>query len=188
MKKYLITLFASFIILFSGCAGKSSLNSGIIKESEPVFIDSKAKNNKVYIKFSNSSEAQSNLAEVLALNLSDSGYEIVASEKVASTAIKGNINYFKKVAVRRGSYPNVGVGVGRGWSGVGVGVGVNDIFGKSYIYTAQLSLLITVNDKTGIKNYKTLLDYQSDTSSLSSALGEFDSKVSSQILRYLSGY
>ena len=189
MKRYLILFFTSFfaLFLFTGCASKS-LNDGILRESEPIFIDTKAENNQIYLSFRNSSGVDSNLTKALGENLSKNGYEIVANENLASTIIKGNLNYFRKVAVRNNSYPNLGIGLGRGWSNVGVGIGVGGLLGASYIYDAQLSLFIEI--KNAVKSYSTLLNYQSSDNarSLNSAIDEFNYKISNQILRYLNGY
>lgn len=186
MKKYIILLFMS--LLFVGCSSKSA-NEGILSQSEPVFIETKATNKRTYINFTNTSSIDSNLTQVLISNLSKNGYEIVSDEKLASIIIKGNLNYFRKNSIQKNSSPSFGFGIGRGWSGVGVGVGArSDNLFSGYIYDAQLSLLMKIKNNKEVKNYTTLLDYQSgdDAHSLNNAIDEFNQKISVQILRYLS--
>ena len=184
MKKYIILFLMSF--LFIGCAANKAQNSGILSQSEPVFIDEKPKSQKVYIKFTNTSQTSSNLDKKLALSLLQNGYSVIDNKNLADTIIKINLNYFKKINLSNGSSPRIGVGLGSGFSNFCIGFGTSaDIFDNT-AYEAQISFFAKVKSLKDIKTYQTLFNYQSkEGSSFESALNELEEKVLNQILRYL---
>ena len=184
MKKYIILFLMSF--LFIGCAANKAQNAGILSQSELVFIDEKPKSQKVYIKFTNTSQTSSNLDKKLALSLSQNGYSIIDDENLADTIIKINLNYFKKINLSNGSSPRIGVGLGSGFSNFGIGFGTSANIFDNTAYEAQISFFAKVKSLKDIKTYQTLFNYQSkEGSSFESALNELEEKVSNQILRYL---
>ena len=151
MKKYIILFLMSF--LFISCAANKAQNAGILSQSEPVFIDEKPKSQKVYIKFTNTSQTSSNLDKKLALSLSQNGYSMIDNENLADTIIKINLNYFKKINVSSGLSPRVGVGLGSGFSNFGIGFGTSaDIFDNT-AYEAQVSFFCKSKK---LKRYKNL--------------------------------
>ncbi|CZE45816.1 complement resistance protein TraT [Campylobacter geochelonis] len=197
MKKFILPLLALFA--FVGCSIKPNLNEGIIKTSEPIFINSASKNNKTYVKFTNTSNVDSNLTSALSLELSQNGYEVVGDEKLASIIINGNLNYFRRTYIKDPDpFASFGFGFSRGRWGSGVGVGFPfgyydddyDSRTNSYIYDAQLSLQIRINDGKKTDSYKTNLDYQSNKNinSISTMTDIFNHKIAKQILYYLKSY
>lgn len=185
MKKY--TILFLMLFLFIGCAANKAQNAGILSQSEPVFIDEKPKSQKIYIKFTNTSQASSNLDKKLASSLSQNGYSVIDNENLADTIIKINLNYFKKINVSSGSSPRVGVGLGSGFSNFGIGFGTSANIFDNTAYEAQVSFFAKVKSLKDIKTYQTLFNYQSKKgSSFENALNELKEKISYQILRYLS--
>lgn len=182
MKKYIIAL--SLIFLFIGCAQKSKFNDSIVRQSEAIFINQKPKDNKVYTNFTNSSNFDINLTEVLNDKLVKNGYQIVSDKKLASTFIKGNLNYFRKNKILDNG-PTFGFGIGRGRGSWGYGIGMENS-NDDYVYDAQVSLKISINSGKKVESYITNLDYQNTKgyNSVKKIKDDFDEQISEQIIRY----
>ncbi|MCI6989601.1 MAG: hypothetical protein MR902_08645 [Campylobacter sp.] len=197
MKRYFwIVLLIFGVVGFSGCANKNvNLNEGIVRTSEPLFIGTKPKDNKVYVKFSDATgldwgqvSASEKLSDDLRQKLLLNGYILTDEKQNASVIINGGINYFRRTIIKDRD-PFLEFGMGRRWYYAGVGYYDNfyDMRMNSYIYDAQISLSIGINDGKNIKNYTTNLNYQSskNINSLSTMLKIFSNKISNQIIYYL---
>ncbi|NLK67217.1 MAG: hypothetical protein GX282_07075 [Campylobacteraceae bacterium] len=183
MKKQLFFLFLALV--FIGCAGKTQLDRDIVQSSEAIFIDKKPKNNKAFVKFTNTSNLDSNLTEAISLNLANNGYEIVDDKELASTKIYGNLNYFRRTYIKDID-PFVVSSINFRYRGYRRYDILDDYYSSttnSYIYDAQISLLIDIDGE----KYQTNLNYQSDKNinSTSTAQDIFNAKISKQILGYL---
>ncbi|PSM53269.1 putative TraT complement resistance protein [Campylobacter blaseri] len=185
MKKQILML--SLLFIFTGCA-QTRFNDSVVRQSEPIFVDTKPKNSKAYIRFINSSNFESNLMDILNHKLIQNGYEVVHSKKNASLLIDLNLNYFRRNRVVD-TRPTIGFGIGRGSGSWGYGFGMESS-NNDYFYDAQLSLKISIDDGKKEQNYMTNLDYQNTKgyNSIKILQDDFDERISNQILRYLKDY
>lgn len=187
MKKQLF--FIIMVLIFTGCASKTTrLDRDIVKSSEAIFIDKKPKNNKAYVKFTNTSNLDSNLTQAVALNLANNGYEIVSDKSLASTKIYGNLNFFRRTYIKDVD-PFVVSSINFRYRGYRRYDALDDYYSSvtnSYVYDAQTSLMIDIDGAT----YKTNLYYQSDKNinSTSTMQDIFNAKISRQILSYLTPF
>ncbi len=162
MKNLNTLFFALLIILFlDACAGKNSQNLGVVELSQPVFISEFPTDKTAFVNFTNTSNFDSNLTKALSFNLQKAGYKL-SDENAANFVIKGNLNYFRRKIVKDQNpfYGSVGFGFGGyRYSGIGVGMGFPVYFNddnydyrtNSYIYDAQVSLLIRIKNNGNTK-------------------------------------
>lgn len=198
MKNLNTLFFALFIILFlDACAGKNSQNLGVVELSQPVFISEFPTDKTAFVNFTNTSNFDSNLTKALSFNLQKAGYKL-SDENAANFVIKGNLNYFRRKIVKDPNpfYGSVGFGFGGyRYSGIGVGMGFPVYFNdddydyrtNSYIYDAQVSLLIRIKNNENTKDYTTNLNYQTgrNLNGTSSITDEFNAQISKIILQIL---
>lgn len=91
-----LILILTILLSLTGCSRSLNLNQGIVKSSQPIFIETKPTDKKTYVKFTNTSSVDSNLTASIKQYLAKSGYEIVGDEKLANIVIKGNLDYFRR--------------------------------------------------------------------------------------------
>lgn len=186
MKKYIIFIFLTFI--FAGCAVNKNVDRDILKNSNPIFIQNTPKNNKIYVKFTNSSNAESNLTKAISLNLANNGYELVNDKSLASTKIRGNLNYFRRTYIKDID-PFVVSSINFKYQGIRREDALDDYYSSvtnSYVYDGEVSLQIDIDGEI----YKTNLYYQSDKNinGTKTMMDIFNRKISKQILNYLKSY
>lgn len=171
-------LIFTILLTLTGCSRNLNLNQGIVKSSEPVFIQTKPKNKKTYVKFTNTSNVDSNLTASLKNYLAKSGYEIVADENLATIVVKGNLDYFRRREIY--TYEPYYPFWGRRWY-------YYDDFYKDteYIYDAGVLLLLRVENE----EEKTNLTFQHGGSlySFSSITEILNYQIYKRVLGYLEG-
>lgn len=195
MKNLIFTIFLAFV--FCGCASKTSLDEGIIKSSNPIFLQTPIIAKNVYVKFGNTSNLDSNLTQAVKMDLAKNGFSIIDNENFADLIIKGNLNYFRRNEKHSDDGVRFGFGFGFGshhdssWGvGSSVGIGDDDFDDTSYIYDAQVSLLLRVKENKKFKDYSTNLEYQSNKNlnSKTEMNDILNYKVCKQIRNYLGIY
>ncbi|NLY03946.1 MAG: hypothetical protein GXZ15_03810 [Campylobacter sp.] len=179
MKKQILLIIAIFMLV--GCSSKLNLDQGIVKSSNPVFIEISPKNKKTYIEFTNSSRVDSNLTSSISEYLLNNGYDIVDKESLASIVLKGNLNYFRCMEVVEYDWLGYQHYRGFGWHWH------DDYYDKRYIYDAEISLLIYIKGDNKDARHETNLTFQSDKNLYSnSTITEiFNYQIYKRIYHYL---
>lgn len=150
MRNFIILLVV--ILSLTGCSRSVNLNQGIVKSSQPIFVENKPLNKKTYIKFTNTSNVDSNLTAALKDYFSKSGYEIVENENLASISIKGNLDYFSKKEVYTYPYHPMFFWGRRYY--------YDDFYRDTeYIYDAGVSLLLRIKTSGKVDEYTTNLTF-----------------------------
>lgn len=183
MKKILTLIVLVFV--FFGCAKKEI--STQITTSNPVFFDQKPQNKSVFLDIKNSSSLPGDISALIAKNLYQKGYKI-SEEKLASSVIKGDFNYFDSPKNSdKNIFMNFGFGFGSGGrSSSGVGLGM--IFGdqnqnENFIY-AQMALNIVVKGKK-TQTRSTILNLKTNETDETKVAEIFAEKIAQKIDTFL---
>ncbi|NLY03945.1 MAG: hypothetical protein GXZ15_03805 [Campylobacter sp.] len=188
MRGFDIIVWALFVLLFCGCAVDESKYSSVMNSTRLITLQNSPKNSKIFVKFTNTSRFDSNLTTDLSFKFANDGYEVVGDENLASVVIKGNLEYFRRNYIKDPDpfiYPGFGAAHRcRVWGEC------YDARTNSYIYDAEVSLLIRVDDGVKTKEYRTNLFYKSNINinSASTMMDIFNQEIYDEILSYFKDF
>lgn len=188
MKNILIVVFC--IVFFTACSSVRH-NHVYVSMNNPIFITEELQNKKIALVNRN---ADGNFTAILAQKLKLAGFKF-ANQENADIIIRTNQNYFRLTTVNNytPSPWRFGFGFGRRFGRFG-GFGHwdfynQDYYNPGYCYISQVAVQISIKN---IKDYETILDLQSNESSVAmprhEAIYMFNNKVAEKILEFLNDY